>query len=289
MEDKQLFSLSFEKDINNNKLPYIITKNNIENNNNQNNNNINNDSLKSRNIKIKKTSKDNDSHIINDNKFNDYLKKHIRSIYFNNMLSRHKKNTRKTHQIENICYPCTPNYSSIYPKIAMKVFYNKNNNRKDFSPKLKGMKDELTFNIDKVYNKYNNHKEPKSFSLDKMLGRYKKDEKNNLTNIKDNEDNKEIETERRNQSIKNKINIIKSYFINQKINSRNKKSKNENDINNIYYNNILENVYKKLIEKYLLNDKNMTEIDKKIINGNKLKVNYKKLMNYYKKIKIILK
>ena len=39
----------------------------------------------------------------------------------------------------------------------MKVFYNKNNNRKDFSPKLKGMKDELTFNIDKVYNKYKLH------------------------------------------------------------------------------------------------------------------------------------
>ena len=212
-----------------------------------------------------------------------------RGISFNNMLSRVRKNVKKYHQIENLHYPCTPNYSSIYPKMAMNVFYDKKTYGKDYSPKLKGLKDEYIFDINKVYNKYNNHIEPKSFSLDKMVGRDTKCKLYNFVSLGKDEDNKELITERRNNLIKEKIDLIKSFFKSDKLNDTNKKDKKIKNIEIINYNNKLENIYKQLIEKDILNKEVMNENDKninKIIKGNKINSNYKKIINNYNRIKM---
>ena len=214
-----------------------------------------------------------------------HLIKHIKGISFDNMLSRVRKNI-KNKEIKNICYPCTPNYSYIYPKIVMKVFYNDNIPKKDFSHKLKSIKDELIFDIDKVYNKYNNHKEPKSFSLDKMIGR-----NNIFLKPKDDKNRKEIINEKT-RNILSIFNIIKSSFNNKPINDSKIKNNNNKYENIIIYNSNLEKSYKKLMNKIFLNKQKISEEDKelkRILNGNKINMNYKKLLKYNIPICYLLK
>ena len=300
LSNRESPNISSENNIINNILPYILNckiKEKISNIN------INNDDLNRPNYekpltrKIKYSPDKNNSLILSRNEDkseikSDYLQKHIRGISFNNMLSRVKKSAKKS-EIKNICYPCSPNYSSIYPKISVRVFYDKKSaKKKNFSPKLKGMKDELIFDINKVYNKYNNHKEPKSFSLDKMLGRNKKGGYYDFLNIaedKNNKNNKNIIKENSKEG-KNKINIIKSYFNKRKISDEKIKNKNNNNSHGfIIYNDNLENAYKKLMEKNILNKEILTENDislKRIIKGNKININYKKLLKYYNEIQM---
>ena len=292
LTNRESFNFSSDNNFINNDLPYIFN-NNIKENNIINNININNDKLNCLNYEkplIKKIKKSQSKIEVKPDIKYDYLQKHIRGISFNNMLSRVKKSVKKS-EIKNICYPCSPNYSSIYPKISMKVFYDKKSARKkNFSPKLKGMKDELIFDISKVYNKYNNHKEPKSFSLDNMLGRNKKGDNFNCLNIVEDQSDKNFTKEINNKEGKNTIDIIKSYFNKRKINDDKIKDKNDNNNNGvIIYNDNLENAYKQILEKNILNKEILTENDinlKRIISGNKININYKKLLKYYNQIQM---
>ena len=294
-------NLSYEKSLKDIKLPSIIdNKDNMPNKNKNKVDKILKNKLK--NILMKKNKKflnkksslslsdinkkpiKNISKILNDSKNiqKGNMKKNIKGISFNNMLSRVNKNS-KTNEIKGIFCPLTPNYSSIYPKLVRNICYGKKTSSKDHSRKLEGIKGELIFDINKVFNKYNNHKEPKSFSIDKMIGR----EDKYLNKLELEETNNSIEEkEKSNKFIKDLLNEIKSYFnINIKVkNSRKNNNNKKEDKDNIIYNNKLENTYKQLIKK------NISENDikiKRILNGNKINLNYKKLLNYYNKIKNI--
>lgn len=279
---ERIINLSNEKSIINDKLPFIKCYKNKDNL-------IVNSHLKNKIENHKKYNYNNNSlfmaNLENNNKTfskDDHLNKHIKGISFSNMLSRVRKNI-KNNEIKNICYPCTPNYSYIYPKIVMKVFYNDNIPKKDFSHKLKSIKDELIFDIDKVYNKYNNHKEPKSFSLDKMIGR-----NNIFLKPKDDKNKKELINEKT-KNILTVFNVIKSSFNNKPINDSKIKNNNYKYENIIIYNSNLENSYKKLMNKIFLNKQKISEEDKKlkrILSGNKININYKKLLKYFNRIQI---
>ena len=66
----------------------------------------------------------------------------------------------------------TPNYSAVYPKSIMKVIYSKETY--NHSPeRFHGFNGEFTYDINKIFSKYNNHTSPKAFNLSKMGGRSK--------------------------------------------------------------------------------------------------------------------
>ncbi len=202
--------------------------------------------------------------------------RHIRNINFSKMLSRKNKQT-KLNRITSIFNPLTPNYDSIYPKTIINFLYKEKIQRKDFSPKYRKYNHEFFLDLDKVYNKYNNHKEVQSFSLDKNLGR--KDLFNQ--EIKDlSKLNKEEITERKTNDIKiNKevFNIMNLYINN------NLTSKNLNHYGYKTNDDFLENMYKQIIKNILNKEKKTIEEArlKKIISGNKINSNYKKLFNIF--------
>ena len=202
--------------------------------------------------------------------------RHIRSINFSKMLSRKNKQT-KLNRITSIFNPLTPNYDSIYPKTIINFLYKDKIQRKDFSPKYRKYNHEFFLDLDKVYNKYNNHKEVQSFSLDKNLGR--KDLFNQ--EIKDlSKLNKEEITEIKTNDIKiNKevFNIMNLYINN------NLTSKNLNHYGYKANDDFLENIYKQIIKNILNKEKKTIEEArlKKIISGNKINSNYKKLFNIF--------
>ena len=72
----------------------------------------------------------------------------------------------------------TPNYSSVEPKTIMKVLYSKTS-KKDNNNKMIAYNNDFTYDINEIYNKYNNHHYPKKFNLSKMCGRFE-NEKNTL-------------------------------------------------------------------------------------------------------------
>ena len=72
----------------------------------------------------------------------------------------------------------TPNYSSIEPKTIMKVLYSKSNKNKN-KPHIIAYNNDYTYDINNIFNKYNNHHYPKKFNLSKMCGRFE-NEKNTL-------------------------------------------------------------------------------------------------------------
>ena len=72
--------------------------------------------------------------------------------------------------VENIYSAITPNYLAIEPKCIMKVTY-KNRKYNLQRPPFKGMSADYTFDMNKIFFKYNNHIPPKSFEFQKMAGR----------------------------------------------------------------------------------------------------------------------
>ena len=91
------------------------------------------------------------------------------SVNFKKMLSRAYLD-RISNNVENIYSTITPNYLAIEPKCIMKVTYkNKKYNVK--KPTFKGMSADYTFDMDKIFFKYNNHIPPKTFEFHKMAGR----------------------------------------------------------------------------------------------------------------------
>ena len=113
------------------------------------------------------------------NKYNKYNKnKKYKGINFEKMLSREYFD--KINRIEEPIHPTViPNYASIEPKCQMKVDYNvqKDNNK---IVEFRGINGELTFDINKVYYKFNNHISPKGVKFNKMSGRLKDDNNSSL-------------------------------------------------------------------------------------------------------------
>ena len=96
---------------------------------------------------------------------------HIKGgINFKKMLSRDYLNNLKTEKVDGIYSTATPSYQLVEPKCIMKVSYS---NKKHFykNSDFKGLGPEATFDMDKLFFKYNNHSPPKSFNFEKMVGR----------------------------------------------------------------------------------------------------------------------
>ena len=96
---------------------------------------------------------------------------HIKgSVSFKKMLSRDYLNRLKAEKVDGIYSSATPIYDFVEPKCIMKVCYT---NKKHIlqNKSFKGLGPEATFDINKIYDKYNNHNPPKSFYFQKMAGR----------------------------------------------------------------------------------------------------------------------
>ena len=90
-------------------------------------------------------------------------------VNFKKMLSRAYLD-KLSNNVENIYSTITPNYLSIEPKCIMKVKYK--NKKYNFQrPPFKGLSADYTFDINKIFFKYNNHIPPKTFEFQKMAGR----------------------------------------------------------------------------------------------------------------------
>jgi len=101
----------------------------------------------------------------------------LKGINFKQMLSREYLN--KITQIKEPMHPMiTPNYSSVEPKTIMKVLYSKSNKNEE-KTKIIAYNNDFTYDINNIYNNYNNHHSPKKFNFGKMCGRFE-DEKNTL-------------------------------------------------------------------------------------------------------------
>ena len=100
-----------------------------------------------------------------------------KGINFKKMLSREYLD--KITRIKEPIHPMiTPNYSSIEPKTIMKVLYSKSNKNEN-KPHIIAYNNDYTYDINNIFNKYNNHHYPKKFNLSKMCGRFE-NEKNTL-------------------------------------------------------------------------------------------------------------
>ena len=137
-----------------------------------NNDFITNKSSEKNTIKSQLKSEDN-------NNINQSLNQTVKykAINFKKMLSREYLNKIKSSK-EPIHPMVTPNYSSVEPKTIMKVLYSKTS-KKDNNNKIIAYNNDFTYDINEIYNKYNNHHYPKKFNLSKMCGRFE-DEKNTL-------------------------------------------------------------------------------------------------------------
>ena len=142
-------------------------------------------SINKYNIKNKKDSAiiifSNEDNYINNNDIN---KKNIlnqtqklKGINFKQMLTREYLN--KINSLKEPMHPMvTPNYTPVEPKIIMQVRYAKSNKNEE-KKKIIAYNNDFTYDINNVYNNYNNHHSPKKFSFSKMCGRFE-DEKNTL-------------------------------------------------------------------------------------------------------------
>ena len=254
-----------------------ITNFNKENNKTISPKSIQNSKISIKKIHLNKKQKKESNLIPQENNYQSLdNKRQIRCVNFSKMLSRKTKKNKNENEISNICSPITPKYDIIYPKTVVNFLYKEKIPRKDFSPKYRKYDYEFFLDYDKVYNKYNNHRESQSFSLDKICGRERhyqnmREESKcyqgpiSDRNIRDIKINKDIN------------NIIK-LFINNNLNS---KSLNQYGYNNT--NDYLENIYKKIINNILDKEKKSIEEArlKKIINGKKINANYKKLFNLF--------
>ena len=137
-----------------------------------NNDFITNKSSEKNTIKSQLKSEDN-------NNINQSLNQTVKykAINFKKMLSREYLNKIKSSK-EPIHPMVTPNYSSVEPKTIMKVLYSKTL-KKDNNNKIIAYNNDFTYDINEIYNKYNNHHYPKKFNLSKMCGRFE-NEKNTL-------------------------------------------------------------------------------------------------------------
>ena len=215
------------------------------------------------------------------------------SISFKKMLSRAYINKLKTH-VGDIYSTITPNYLAVEPKCIMKVAYKKR--KYNFQrPPFKGLSGDYTFDMDKIFFKYNNHIPPKTFAFHKLTGRDYNSEKklpsfmigqfnrNSVNTL--NEKNLIMNCYSNGQLKQSKSSFNDKKSFNYVLNYQNNKSFNENQ-------NEFENLVKKIMEKGIVNND-----DKKYYNndGNKkeneivnsipfrIKSMYKNFMSEYKR------
>ena len=94
----------------------------------------------------------------------------IKGVPFDKMLSRQYLDSLD-YEEEPLHPQVNPKYNLVHPKCIMKVIYsNKPNNNKRVK-RFKGIGEEVTFDADKLYYKYNNHFPAKSFYFSKATGR----------------------------------------------------------------------------------------------------------------------
>ena len=213
--------------------------------------------------------------------------KHIKSniVDFKKMLSRTDKVKFRSNEISNIYCPITPRYNLVHPKTIIDFTYKEPTSRKkDFSLKYRKNNYEFFFDLDKVYSKYNNHKETPSFSLEKIPGRTPyiinlKEDFNDSKNNKENSDKGNINTE-----LYEKINEIMKLKIDKLIKSE--KLEEEKKMRN----NILENAFQEIIKNIILN-KEKKDCDEerlyKAMSKNKINNNYMKLLKAFSEYKFL--
>ena len=97
------------------------------------------------------------------------LQKEYKGINFGKMLSREYLNKLNKHK-DDIKTILTPNYSAIQQNNIMNVLYVKKDQVNKPKPFI-GYNEDFTYDINKVYNKYNNHSSPRVFNIKKMTGR----------------------------------------------------------------------------------------------------------------------
>ena len=236
-------------------------------------------------IQIKKRKNQNKSTINSDLK-NFYClenSKHIKSgVDFKRMLSRTKKLKVNSNEIFSAYSPITPRYDLVHPKIIRDFMYKEPTSRKkDFSSKYRKIKFEFFFDLDKVYSKYNNHKEAPSFSLEKISGR--KPFNHNKKEETKNEKEKSEKINNKNE-LNEKINDIMKLKIEKLIDSES--IQQEKKTNNI----ILENTFQEIIKKAILNKEKKNNDDKRLykaMSGNKINSSYIKLLNIFSEYKFL--
>ena len=194
-----------------------------------------------------------------------FIKKKYKGINFDKMLSRTYLN--KINKYEEPIHPMiTPNYSAIEPKSIMKVLYSKEKINKS-SEKFHGLNNEFTYDINKIFNKYNNHISPKAFDFNKMDRRRKDDKSSKLPFfMKDLSDRNSIEYLNENSlkmnnyingkfaEVKSTFNDKKSYNIRLKLEELKKKSNvNSMEDKDITNNNDDNDIIKKLMNKKKFN------------------------------------
>ena len=209
--------------------------------------------------------------------------KHIKSgVDYKRMLSRTKKLKLNSNIITSAYSPLTPRYDLVHPKIIRDFMYKEPTSRKkDFSPKYRKFKFEFFFDLDKVYSKYNNHKEVQSFSIEKISGRkpFNQNEKEESKNAKEKSENI-----KNNDELNEKINDIMKSKIDKLISSET--IQQENKMNNI----ILENTFQEIIKKAILNKENKNNDDKRLYKamiGNKINSKYMKLLKIFSEYKFV--
>ena len=210
--------------------------------------------------------------------------KHIKTgVDFKRMLSRTKKMKFNSNEINSAYNPLTPKYNLVHPKIIINFMYKEQTSRKkDFIPKYRKNNYEFFFDLNKVYNKYNNHKEAPSFSLEKIPGR----EPYNL-NKKDKSkmEKEKFDKNRINNELNEKINDIMKLKIDKFINFE--KLQKEEKISN----NILENAFQEILKKIILNKEKKNNNDVRLYKamcGNKINNNYIKLLKVFSEYKFLI-
>ena len=131
--------------------------------------------------------------------------------------------------------------------------------------------------MDKVYNKYNNHREIQSFSFDKFTGRKKLFEPNKNEEFNEEKESlsgKKLSNKKLNDNITDNLNLYKKENLNS--NNKSKYGYNTKD-------DLLENIYKKIIKNLLNKEKKTMEEARlnRIVAGSNINKSYKKLLNIF--------
>ena len=161
------------------------------------------------------------------------------------MLSRKENQNKKLKEIDNVYIPINPRYDSIYPKSIINIIYKEKIPRKEFHSKYRKYDNEFILDLDKVYNKYNNHREIQSFSFDKFIGRKKLFEANKNEEFNEEKESlsgKKLSNKKLNDNITDNLNLYKKENLNS--NNKSKYGYNTKD-------DLLENIYKKIIKNLI--------------------------------------
>ena len=205
-------------------------------------------------------------------------------VNFDKMLSR--EYVRKINERKNTIYSSlSPNYESIKPKCIMKVIYAQKPYKRYKNKEFKSIFNEFVFDINKVFNNYNNHLPPKNIFLEKMTGR-EIDEKSPLPSYMVNQYNRNAFNSFNDKSLEmnnysnGHLKELKSSFNDKK--SFNYKL-NEQYFDNENINNEINSIMKKINKKTIYNKNNKYEKAKSlscsnIYDNNKFN-NYKKYEN----------